>query len=174
MLSAAPAAALLSRLETTTAGRTDPPAACRRSRSWRRAGRRAGSRCRCRRRPGSPPGNAGRRRWCRGFLSIGVTSEVSPAGGDAAPKRDCAARRRSEERLRTPPPWPLLSAASSLWKTPRAVALQARAPMEANTGVLGDRQGGARKAKRGRAQSQPGCACRPWPRTLCPEEPASR
>ena len=80
---------------------------------------------------------------------------MSPTSGDCGP-REGLRRRRSEDRLRTPLAWPWLSGLSSLWKTLRSVALQGRAPIDANTGVLGGRQGGARNRKRAESQPQQG------------------
>jgi hypothetical protein len=64
--------------------------------------------------------------------------------GDGGPRGGLRGRR-SEDRLRTPLPCPGLYVASSLWKTLGSVALQARASIDVNTGVWGDR-GGVREA----------------------------
>jgi len=71
---------------------------------------------------------------------------VSPTSGDGGP-REGLRGKRSEGRLRTPLRWQRQPGLSSLWKTLRSVALQGRALIDANTGVLGERQGGARNGK---------------------------
>ena len=62
--------------------------------------------------------------------------------------------RRSEDRLRTPLPWRRQYAASSLWKTLGFIALQARAPIDVNTRIRGDRGGGGRERRNGPIPTQ--------------------
>ena len=80
---------------------------------------------------------------------------MSPTSGDGGPRKGLRGKR-SEDHLRTPLPWPRQRTESTLWKTLRSVALQGRALIDANTGVLGDRQGGARNRKRAESQPQQG------------------
>jgi hypothetical protein len=73
--------------------------------------------------------------------------------------------KRSEGRLRTPLPWPRLRLPSSLWKTLRSLALQGRAPINANTGVWANGRGVRGKEKGQEASADLGSPVQPETRT---------